>query len=100
MDNNNGGTGGPNSISSRKDKNRNVKELIGRIDNKGGDALNKCKEYSSGSDAKLSNNIDVDSIGKIKRIGKNDFKILKLIGRGSYGKVYLVEKLMGDQNQA
>jgi len=100
LDNNNGGTGGPNSISSRKDKNRNVKELIGRIDNKGGDALNKCKEYSSGSDAKLSNNIDVDSIGKIKRIGKNDFKILKLIGRGSYGKVYLVEKLMGDQNQA
>ena len=100
MDNNNGGTGGPNSISSRKDKNRNVKELIGRIDKEGGDALNKCKEYSSGSDAKLSNNIDVDSIGKIKRIGKNDFKILKLIGRGSYGKVYLVEKLMGDQNQA
>jgi serine/threonine protein kinase len=42
----------------------------------------------------------VDSIGKIKRIGKNDFKILKLIGKGSYGKVYLVEKLMGDQNQA
>jgi len=43
LDNNNGGTGGPNSISSRKDKNRNVKELIGRIDNKGGDAPIKCK---------------------------------------------------------
>jgi serine/threonine protein kinase len=100
LDNKNGGTGGLNSISSRKDKNRNVKELIGRIDKEGGDAPNKCKLYSPGSDAELSYNVDVDSIGKIKRIGKNDFKILKLIGKGSYGKVYLVEKLMGDQNQA
>ena len=43
LDNKNGGTGGLNSISSRKDKNRNVKELIGRIDKEGGDAPNKCK---------------------------------------------------------
>jgi serine/threonine protein kinase len=42
----------------------------------------------------------VDAIGRIKRIGKSDFKILKLIGKGSYGKVYLVEKLSGDLNQA
>jgi serine/threonine protein kinase len=31
--------------------------------------------------------------GKIKRIGKEDFKIHKVIGKGSYGKVYLVEKM-------
>ena len=32
--------------------------------------------------------------GKIKRIGTDDFKIHKVIGKGSYGKVYLVEKMM------
>ncbi|TNV79189.1 hypothetical protein FGO68_gene10800 [Halteria grandinella] len=30
---------------------------------------------------------------KVKRIGKDDFKIHKVIGKGSYGKVYLVERL-------
>lgn len=32
----------------------------------------------------------------MKRIGKDDFKLLKVIGRGSYGKVYLVERLNDD----
>ncbi len=34
--------------------------------------------------------------GKIKRIGKEDFKIHKVVGKGSYGKVYLVEKMSKD----
>jgi hypothetical protein len=44
------------------------------------------------------NGVDVEDIGKIKRIGKNDFKILKMVGRGSYGKVYLVEKMISDNS--
>ena len=42
--------------------------------------------------------VDVEDVGKIKRIGKNDFKILKMVGRGSYGKVYLVEKMVSDNS--
>jgi len=30
-------------------------------------------------------------------VNKNDFKIMKVIGRGSYGKVYLVEHLATGQ---
>lgn len=31
--------------------------------------------------------------GKTSSISKADFKILKVIGRGSFGKVYLVQKI-------
>lgn len=36
----------------------------------------------------------------MKRIGKDDFKLLKVIGKGSYGKVYLVEKLADEELQS
>ncbi len=35
----------------------------------------------------------VDMNGKSSSISKADFKILKVIGRGSFGKVYLVQKI-------
>ena len=38
----------------------------------------------------------VSFAGKIKRIGKEDFKIHKVVGKGSYGKVYMVEKMSKD----
>ncbi len=41
---------------------------------------------------------DVKETWKEKRLGKDDFKILKVIGRGTFGKVYLVEKI--DQEEA
>lgn len=30
-------------------------------------------------------------------MGKEDFRILKVVGRGSYGTVFLVEKLEGEE---
>ena len=42
----------------------------------------------------LNNSLVLNEEGKIKRIGMDDFKIHKVIGKGSYGKVYLVEKMM------
>lgn len=48
----------------------------------------------SKSPAQHRKNTDFISFeGRIKRIGKEDFKIHKVVGKGSYGKVYLVEKM-------
>ena len=44
------------------------------------------------SQAKISNELNINRYFiEEKSIGKDNFKLMKVIGRGSYGKVYLVE---------
>ena len=54
----------------------------------------KKRKTTDCNDLKFHFKLDIKTEGTIKRIGMEDFKIHKVIGRGSYGKVYLVEKMM------
>ena len=46
----------------------------------------------------MLNAIFLDDLGKYgQKVTKSDFQILKVIGRGSYGKVYLVNYIANNQ---
>ena len=54
-----------------------------------------CKRKNSTGDYYSSDSTQSSSISRkltASMIGKDSFKILKVIGRGSFGKVFLVEK--------
>jgi len=58
-----------------------------------------CKYQIAVCDGPLTNYLfSVDETSTTKSsVQKSDFKLLKVIGRGSYGKVYLVQHHMGEQ---
>jgi len=53
---------------------------------------------SNASPIQLVSDIDnISTIGLMKKVSMSDFSVLKCIGRGSFGKVMLVEKKNEDK---
>lgn len=54
--------------------------------------------YKRVTDRSISINNAIVQLNPEDKVNKNDFKILKLLGTGAYGKVFLVEKIGGVDN--
>lgn len=77
----------PTHKSSKKNKGKQNEAVIEDLDNQQ-DEDNKQEEETP----EMSNEECVNLLIPGKKISLDDFKLLKVIGRGSFGKVYLVRK--------